>query len=286
MILSFHPLLGADENILCAGRDPDENDLAAIRRAHAVVLPLGCKPKLYFMARQNCEFVFPNYDARFQYPGKIGQAKLFCSTGQKHPDTLVYRNLEELEESRENRRPDPPTAFPFVFKFDWGGEGETVFMISNGEQWKEVLAKAEKYEKTGQNGFLLQKYIETGGRSLRCVAVGTKILSYWRVSKRETEFKNSLSSGAEIDYNSNLELVGRAERSLWRFLRKTGIDLAGFDYLFSKSDGVPMILEINYFFGRRGLGGSRKFNEILAEEVNRWLDSVGRPEMVRMDDWD
>ena len=159
-------------------------------------------------------------------------------------------------------------------------------MVSNDEQWIDVIGMAEKFEKTGQKGFLIQEYIEAGSRSLRCATVGSKILSYWRVSKKETEFKNSLSSGAEIDYNSNPELVRRAEQSLRRFLRRTGIDLAGFDFLFSINENVPMMLEINYFFGRRGLGGSRRFNEILAGEINRWLDSVGRPEKVRFEDSD
>ena len=286
MILSFHPLLCGDENILCAGREPDENDLYAIRKADAVVLPLGCKPKLFFMARDNCQFVFPSYDARFKYPGKTGQVRLFRQTGQEHPDTLIYRNLRVFRKNCEHYRYNPPRDFPFVFKFDWGGEGETVFMVRNTGQWNALLEKAEKFEKTGQKGFLLQKYIEAAGKSLRCVAVGKKILSYWRVSKKETEFKNSLSSGAEIDYNSNPELVRRAELSLWRFLRKTGIDLAGFDFLFSENEGIPMMLEINYFFGRRGLGGSRRFNQILAEETNRWLESVGRPEKVRLEDSD
>jgi ribosomal protein S6--L-glutamate ligase len=31
------------------------------------------------------------------------------------------------------------------------------------------------------------------------------------------------------------------------------------------------MLEINYFFGRRGLGGSDAFYEILKREINTWL---------------
>ena len=54
MILSFHPCYVADTNRLCAGRDPDEEDLSAIRAADAVVLPQGCRGPLYQMARKNC----------------------------------------------------------------------------------------------------------------------------------------------------------------------------------------------------------------------------------------
>ena len=79
MILSFHPCYEADSNILCAGRDPDEKDLAAIRAADAVILPQGCREALYLLARQNCSYVFPDYDARFQYPGKTGGRDSGCT---------------------------------------------------------------------------------------------------------------------------------------------------------------------------------------------------------------
>ena len=38
MIVSFHPLFEADKNIISAGREPDADDLAAIKAADAVIL--------------------------------------------------------------------------------------------------------------------------------------------------------------------------------------------------------------------------------------------------------
>ena len=77
MILSFHPCFNGDKNIICAGRAPTEDDLNLIRSADAVILPQGCNESLYKLAKKNCKSVFPNYDARFKYPGKIGQIELF-----------------------------------------------------------------------------------------------------------------------------------------------------------------------------------------------------------------
>jgi ribosomal protein S6--L-glutamate ligase len=34
------------------------------------------------------------------------------------------------------------------------------------------------------------------------------------------------------------------------------------------------MLEINYFFGRRGLGGSEPFYRIFTEEVDKWLKGL------------
>ena len=36
------------------------------------------------------------------------------------------------------------------------------------------------------------------------------------------------------------------------------------------------MLEINYFFGRRGLGGSDAYYEILNREIHNWLEHVLR----------
>ena len=126
MVLSFHPLIKGDMNRLCAGREPDPADMAAIRRASAVILPQGCPLGLYRAARDNCPHVFPNYDARFEFPGKTGQIQLFRSTGAHHPRTELFENTAafyRLHGRRSGRR------YPVVFKFDWGGEGETVFLV-------------------------------------------------------------------------------------------------------------------------------------------------------------
>ena len=96
MIVSFHPLFEADKNIICAGRDPDADDLVAIKKASAVILSQGCRQSLYEMARDNCSHVFPNYDTRFNYPGKIGQTRLFQKYSTAHPHTEIYPSLDEF----------------------------------------------------------------------------------------------------------------------------------------------------------------------------------------------
>ena len=115
MILSFHPIIEADCNLICAGRQPDENDLAAIRRAEAVILPQGCSEALYRMARSNCDQIFPNLDVRFDYPGKRGQIHLFDKLGIACPETRCYSSIADFQQ-------DPaPLDLPVVVKMDWGG---------------------------------------------------------------------------------------------------------------------------------------------------------------------
>ena len=273
MVLSFHPLIQGDTNRMCAGREPGPDDVSAIRRARAVILPQACPQGLYRIARDNCRHVFPNYDARFEFRGKTGQVRLFRSTGTRHPRTEIFENTQAFGRSYGR---DGFQRFPAVFKFDWGGEGETVFLVPDGPGLQDFLGRARVYERTGQSGFLLQEYVPCGGRSLRVVVVGGRMVSYWRVHP-DGAFHTGLARGARVDAVSDPDLRQQAEDAVSVLCGRTGIDLAGIDLLFSDTPGgsrPPLVLEINYFFGRTGLGGSQAFYRMLRREVRNWLRSL------------
>jgi len=280
MILSYHPCFVADKNIICAGRKPDINDLAAIEEADAVVLPQGCSELLYTMAKNNCSNVFPNFEARFKYPGKINQIKLFKKTNTPHPKTETFPTVRVFK-AQYGRSPNMPEfPFPIVFKFDWGGEGDMVYYVSSLNELNHLILKAEEFEKTSQSGFLVQENIPSKGKSLRINVIGQRFISFWRILDNAKMFHSNISKGAEIDYNSYPELQEAAYKSVFYFCQNTGINLAGFDILFSfDTSGAletgPLFLEINYFFGRRGLGGSEKFYSILVQEIHNWLNGLG-----------
>ncbi len=346
MILSFHPIFEGDKNILCAGREPGADDLAAVRAADAVILPQGCKASLYTMARENCANVFPNYDARFEYPGKIGQTRLFRKLNAPHPKTEIYTSHSSFLTSHFSLLTSQ-FSLPFVFKFDWGGEGDNVFLIRSSEEFETVLQKAAVFESTGQSGFLIQEYIPfqnrelrenvervsnpfyreqeyipsqnrdlrenvervlnpfyreqeyipfqnrelrenvegvlnpfyreqeyipSQNRDLRVAVIGQKMISYWRVQKDTEKFCSNLSKGAVIDRDSDPDLQAKGIDAVRAFCEKTGINLAGFDLLFSHDESL--FIEINYFFGRQGLGGSERFYDILTQEIGKWINSL------------
>jgi ribosomal protein S6--L-glutamate ligase len=270
MILSFHPIFEAERNILCAGRAPDDEDMEAIKSAEAVILSQGCSAALYEMARQHCPRVFPNYDARFQYPGKLGQIQLFKKANVPHPPTTAFASLKEFS---KDRRSALPQNLPFVFKFDWGGEGANVYLIETKHQIQEMLALAASYEQTGQNGFLIQEYIPTQQKSLRVVVIGEQIISYWRKHRPADAFTTNIRQGAKIDKDDDPERQRIAKSATRVFCQKTGINLAGIDILFSTAQNTrqPLFLEINYYFGRQGLGGSKNYYQLLEKEIVNWL---------------
>jgi ribosomal protein S6--L-glutamate ligase len=277
LILSFHPLYEADRNILCAGRDPGREELAAIKAARAVILPQGCRESLYVMARQNCPLVFPNYDKRFEFPDKIGQARLFQQTGVFHPHTRCYTSVAAFFKHRSRAEPPPDFSFPFVFKFDWGGEGDNVFLVKSPLDFEKQIKTAMSYENTGQYGFLLQKFIPSRGRSLRVVVINKTLIAYWRSHKDPAAFHANLKKGARVETDDEPQLQKAAKAVARSFCEKTRINLAGFDFLFSDKSlenghVEPLFLEINYFFGRKGLGGSDAYYKILQEEIDDWTN--------------
>ena len=274
MIVSFHPLFKGDVNILCAGRDPGPGELAAIRSAAAVILPQGCTRPLFEMAQRHCGHVFPNYDARFRYPGKTGQIRLFRETGTPHPVTALFAGVADYPDRRGD---GVSPGLPCVFKFDWGGEGDTVFLVHSQAELAELLQHAAACEATGQRGFLLQEVIACGNRSLRVAVIGERVVSYWRICDGQAGFHANVSKGAAIDACSDPALKAQAERMVGIFCRRTGIDLAGLDVIFDvdANPPKPLLLEINYYFGRVGLGGADAYHRILAEAIRAWLDRIG-----------
>ncbi|MEN8752416.1 MAG: hypothetical protein AB1Z18_06550 [Desulfobacterales bacterium] len=277
MILSFHPLFAADRQIICAGRAPGPDERQAISAATAVILPQACRQDLYDMVRENCALYFPNYDARFAYPGKTGQLILFKRAGVPHPRTISFSDTRAFNRQCRRIPDDLPFGFPCVFKFDWGGEGETVFPVDSDSRLKEFLCTALAFEQTGQSGFLLQEMIPAGNRSLRVAVIGRRFVAYWRVQPDRQKWYANLAHGGQINFMADPELRKMAVSAVSNFCRFTRIDLAGFDLLFPEraASATPFFLEINYFFGRRGLGGSEAYYRILDQEMNSWLRRNG-----------
>ncbi len=271
-VLSFNSCIEADMNRFCAGRDPSDTDLYAIRSADAVIVPQGCKKSLYFMARRNCPNVFPNYDAFFGYPGKTGQIRLFKKNGFPYPDTRIFDDCNEFL----NNHTTPPLPFPCVFKFSWGGEGKYVYLLETHDDFLHCMEMAEHWQKKGLKDFLFQEYIPTGGRSLRAVVMGRQIFTYWRVQENSDQFYTNLAKGAVIDSDSDPDLQKKALKTTREFSDKTGVNLAGLDFLFSteEKDPEPLFLEINYFFRYRGLGGPKIYFKLFELAIRDWIDHL------------
>lgn len=275
MILSYHPCYVGDRNLLCAGRPPDANDASAMAEATAVILPQGCPEALYRLARQQCPQLFPHYDVRFGFPGKRGQARLFGRMDIPHPVTLSFAGVDDFFHRHPRWRQSPPLDLPLVFKFDWGGGGDTVFRVAEIETLVALLDRAAQTEKSGAAGFVLQAFVPGDHRTLRVAVIGEHREAYWRIQTDPTRFHASVCAGAVIERSAFPEQMAAGIRAVDDFCRRTAVNLAGFDLLFPENRAEPLFLEINWFFGRRGLGGSEPFYTLLTAEIDRWLGRIG-----------
>lgn len=271
-ILSFHAYIEADVNMFHSRQELTCQEIDAVKSAKAVILPQGCSKNLYRLVCRHCANFFPNYDAYFGYPGKTGQAALFAKHGVPFPKTKTFSNLEAYY--RDKR--DECFQYPFVFKLSWGGEGKTVFLVKSEKDLRKALEHALEYEGQGKEGFLFQEYVPTGGRSLRIVVIGNRFFPYWRVARDPDSFYSNLAKGAVIDHDSFPDQKQAAVATLKKFCRDTGINLAGFDFIFSIDEKycAPLFLEINYFFRCLGLGGVDNYQKLLEEGVREWLKEI------------
>jgi ribosomal protein S6--L-glutamate ligase len=159
-----------------------------------------------------------------------------------------------------------------MFKGNTGGEGTMVFLIRSPEELAErmTLLRSSQPE---HRGFVLQETIDHGGRDLRVVVLYDHYLAYWRVRPQADDLRTNLRLGGEIDFHSDPRLRIRGIEAVRRFCLRSGINLAGFDLIFDRGRNpeLPQFLEINYYFGRRGLGGSLPFYALLEQAADRWL---------------
>ena len=219
---------------------------------------------------------FPITKPALIIPEKSARCGCFKKTARPIRTPKCIHRWLILSSNTVNAPTDIAFELPCVFKFDWGGEGETVYLINSREDLKKILKKAADFEKSGQKGFLLQEYVPTEGKTLRVVIIGRTLISYWRIQENTDGFMSSVSRGARIEASLQPRRQNVAKVFVKNFCNKTGINLAGFDVIFApvKEYIKPLMLEINYFFGRKGLGGSDAFYEILKKEIHNWLASA------------
>ena len=272
MILSFHPRVKGDINLRLTLKGLfSDQEAEIIASARAIVVTQSIKAHQYKFCRAHCSRLFPDYTHRFGYEGKYANIVLFRKFNAPHPETTCYESVEDFE-SRHFKEYKPLMPFPFVLKGDRGGGGWAVFLIRNRRDLMEKLEILADEHLHATRRFIAQAYVPHGGRDLRVVVIGGRTETYWRCQRKPWEFRNNVGRGAVINYDLDTELTKKGIRCVEGFCSKTGINLAAFDLLFDRSqpEPEPLLSEINFLFGRKGLRGSTRFYELLNKAVQQW----------------
>jgi ribosomal protein S6--L-glutamate ligase len=277
VIVSFHPRLSGDLNLRLPHRQGLGGPLEAqLCRAQAVLLPQSVREPHFRACAALCPHVFPDYSWRYgpegqspegqTYEGKTGVAALCARFGLPHPRTLCFGSAASLR-AHLAERGRPPLEYPFVLKGDRGGGGNWVFLIRSGADLETPL---ERLEAVGWP-LVLQEYVDHGGRDARVVILGGELYGYWRRQPDPGEFRTNLGRGARVERRYEPGLLRSAEGLAAELRRRTGLNLAACDVILGP-DRRPLLIEINYCFGRRGLP---PYYPLLAAAVQRWLERLG-----------
>ena len=268
---------------MLGSRTLSPQDLHWIEKAGAIILPQTCSQGLYLACKASSAELFPNYDARFKFPGKIGQNSLFDELQLPHPDTWSWISADEFR--RALREKGLCHDYPFLLKGNQCHEGDGIFLIADRGCLESALRVLSSWERTGQSGFVSQALIASGGNVLRAVALENRIITYWKRPLLPESPITTVSRNAFVDKDWRKDLQARGRVQTRILSQKTGINVAAVDYVFhlGDPDPQPLILEINYYFGRRGLGGLLNYYRLLLEALQEWLQKKGfAPNLVRL----
>ncbi len=262
--VSFYPRIPLDENLSIFEPLHDSNVQLLLTQAAGVLLPPYIPPWRYHDITRLAKEWFPRLGARFIYQGKIKQIDLFRRLGVSYPETRTFNNPSHLMDHLQ--RFGSPWEYPLVLKGDKGGGGSTVYPIYCSSDISRHLVKLPTHEPV-----LLQKWVEHGGRDLRVVIYGTQAISYFRVG--DGHFYNNVCRGGRIDHELCPEQRRTGMQAVLEFCQRAYIDIAGFDLMFP-DNSQPVFIEINFHFGRKGLGGFSGHQKKVQQAVKHWRATV------------
>lgn len=275
MILSFHPCFVADNQIILGSRNLGSTDFRLIEEATVIILPQSCSEELFRHCNNSRALIFPDYRLRFQYPGKIGQSILFEKTDSPYPETKIWNSTDDFRETIQDN--NLPHNIPFLLKTDKGHEGDGIYLINSLQTLDSLLDILKCSEDSSAAGFISQELVPAEGNVLRVVLMGQSIITYWKKPSLPDQTITTAGKNGVIDKDWRKDLQEKGKIAVKRFSKSTGINLAAIDCIFPlKSENPePMLLEINYYFGRRGLGGSINNYDLLFQAIQYWLVENG-----------
>jgi ribosomal protein S6--L-glutamate ligase len=271
--VSLQPTVPMEENLPPYSDPADPTVAGMLKRAAGVLLPQYVTQWRYREITRHARAWFPRLDARFTNYGKTRQIMLFREIGVRHPESRTYSTPAQLyEDFLEN---GSPWGYPLVLKGDTGGGGSSVFPIYQAADLPQYVDRLPP-----EYPALIQRWVEHGGKDLRVVVYGSHTVTYFRVGGGQ--FYNNVCRGGRLDHAGWPQLREKGSAVVLSFCDRTGIDVAGFDLMFPDG-GEPVFVEINYHFGRKGLGGTNGHKSHLLRAIQAWRRQCLETEGINSD---
>ncbi|MDR6195677.1 hypothetical protein [Siphonobacter sp. SORGH_AS_0500] len=133
---------------------------------------------------------------------------------------------------------DQVGGLPAVGKFPRGSQGKQVFILESPQAANTALQAFYSY---GQS-VIIQEFIEAGGKDIRAIVVGNKVVSAMeRTGKKD--FRANLSQGGS-GRNVLAELTLQEKAFCVEAAKACGLEFAGIDFIRNK-EGQPLLIEAN-----------------------------------------
>ncbi|MFO7877043.1 MAG: hypothetical protein R6U55_10735 [Desulfovermiculus sp.] len=257
--VSLHHQIRLDVNLpALAPLDARSQDL--LRQAAGVLMPKYFSPIRYRQVAELAPNHFPRLGPRYLYRGKASQIRLFRELGLPHPRTFIYDHPVQLLQACS--QPGLP-FIPCVLKGNRGGGGSAVFPIHSWSDLEQTIQFLPENEPV-----LLQEWVHNQGMDLRVVIVGEMTESYFRIGNGG--FYNNVAQGGRIDHHLFPEKQTLGRQMARSLVHAAGIDVAGLDIMFPVH-GSPLFIEINFLFGRKGIGGRLGYDRLFSQAVQTWM---------------
>jgi ribosomal protein S6--L-glutamate ligase len=226
-------LLGVG-NVLTLGVRPNVDDYDPVEMGW-----IQAAPKIYYPTRFLAQplsgmgkELFPGISSYFYTGDKIRQTTLFKLLGVPHPRTRVYYPNHHEDILRE-------FAFPFVAKVPRSSDsGRGVYLVRSREDLDAYLSR--------NRVAYLQEWL-SDSRDYRVVVIGGKVVLSYERRRPAVDFRANVAIGGKIEFG---EVPDEVCRTALETAHVCAFDDVGIDVLVS--EGVCMVLEANFRYGRKG----------------------------------
>jgi len=160
---------------------------------------------------------------------------------------------------------------PLVVKLLEGTQGMGVVLCETNKAAESVIDAFRELDAQ----FIVQEFIkEAGGRDIRCLVVGDRVVGSMMRKGKEGEFRSNLHRGGSAEA---VKITPEERSTAVRSARIMGLNLAGVDIL--RSNHGPVVMEVNSSPGLEGIEGATEKD--IAGKIIEFIERNGQPGKTR-----
>lgn len=150
--------------------------------------------------------------------------------------------------------------YPVIMKFPEGSHGKGVMVADSFASASSMLDALTSLNQP----FIIQEYIEAGGKDIRAFVVGDKVVASMTRTAAKDEKRSNIHAGGT---GTSIELDAHTKSIAVKAAKVIGCDICGVDILMSEQG--PLVLEVNLSPGLQGITKATKLD--VADKIGKFL---------------